>query len=351
MDEVYETDNPLTPEQVLFVGAGNIDGWAHAFAAIHTHKGDRISAFSHFLSGRLSSSSVLRKDENLASKTTMRVGGKALWYAEPQHTEDLRRLVEASNFFSMPRVMLGRGSNLIIPDEGYHGLVLRLRGDFWNEISSRSDDSFVVGAGSRLKDICRLACQRGLLGFEFLEGIPGTLGGALRMNAGAMGWEIYDLVEWVSFLLPDGTIKEIPGNQLNVGYRFCKEAQEGIALRAKLKAEGRSDHKDIRSAIEALAQKRRASQPREASAGCIFKNPEEKSAGWLIENSGMKGQRVGNAVVSDVHANFIVNEGGATAEDVIALMQKVRKRVQEEAQVNLEPEVGLLGKKWKDQLS
>jgi len=351
VNEVYETDNPLTPEQVLFVGAGNIDGWAHAFAAIHTHKGDRISAFSHFLSGRLSSSSVLRKDENLASKTTMRVGGKALWYAEPQHTEDLRRLVEASNFFSMPRVMLGRGSNLIIPDEGYHGLVLRLRGDFWNEISSRSDDSFVVGAGSRVKDICRLACQRGLLGFEFLEGIPGTLGGALRMNAGAMGWEIYDLVEWVSFLLPDGTIKEIPGNQLNVGYRFCKEAQEGIALRAKLKAEGRSDHKDIRSAIEALAQKRRASQPREASAGCIFKNPEEKSAGWLIENSGMKGQRVGNAVVSDVHANFIVNEGGATAEDVIALMQKVRERVQEESQVNLEPEVGLLGKKWNDQLS
>jgi len=122
-------------------------------------------------------------------------------------------------------------------------------------------------------------------------------------------------------------------------------------LRAKLKAEGRSDHKDIRSAIELLAQKRRASQPREASAGCIFKNPEEKSAGWLIENSGMKGQRVVNAVVSDVHANFIVNEGGATAEDVISLMQKVRKRVQEEAQVNLEPEVGLLGKKWNDQLS
>ena len=100
-----------------------------------------------------------------------------------------------------------------------------------------------------------------------------------------------------------------------------------------------------------MAQKRRSSQPREASAGCIFKNPAEKSAGWLIENSGMKGQRVGNAVVSDVHANFIVNEGGATAEDVIALMYEVRKRVRQETQINLEPEVGLLGKNWKDQLS
>ena len=105
----------------------------------------------------------------------------------------------------------------------------------------------MVGAGSRLKDICRIACQRELTGFEFLEGIPGTLGGALRMNAGAMGWEIYDLVEWVSFLLPDGSMRQIPGSQLNIGYRCQGEAQGWIALRAKLKAEGRSDHQAIRS--------------------------------------------------------------------------------------------------------
>ena len=351
MEESNPRGGNANSEQILFVGAGNIDGWAHAFAAINHTKGDRGSAFSYFLTDRLSHSCILRQGENLASKTTMRVGGTALWYAEPKHTEDLRSLVEASNHFSIPRVMLGRGSNLIIPDEGYDGLVLRLRGDFWNEISARSDDSFVVGAGARLKDICRLACQRELVGFEFLEGIPGTLGGALRMNAGAMGWEIYDLVEWVSFLLPDGSIHEIPGNQLNIGYRYCREAKDGIALRAKLKAEGKSDHKAIRSAIEELAQKRRATQPREASAGCIFKNPDKQSAGWLIENCGMKGERIGSAVVSDVHANFIVNEGGATAEDVISLMQKVRKRVNQETQVTLEPEVGLLGKKWEDQLS
>ena len=351
MKDKIGTEDKSISDQVLFLGAGNIEGWARAFAAIHHRKGDRVSAFSYFLKDRLSHKCVLRKDESLASKTTMRVGGTALWYAEPKHTEDLRSLVEASNYYSIPRVMLGRGSNLIIPDEGYDGLVLRLRGEFWKEISPRSDDSFIVGAGARLNDICKLACQQELVGFEFLEGIPGTLGGALRMNAGAMGWEIYDLVEWVSFLLPDGSIREIPGNQLNIGYRFCQEAKDGIALRAKLKAEGRSDHKAIRSAIEELAQKRRSSQPREASAGCIFKNPEEKSAGWLIENCGMKGERVGSAVVSSVHANFIVNEGGATAEDVISLMQKVRRRVNDETKITLEPEVGLLGKKWKDQLS
>ena len=133
-------------------------------------------------------------------------------------------------------------------------------------------------------------------GFEFLEGIPGTLGGALRMNAGAMGWEIFDLVEWVSFLLPDGKIREIPGSELNVGYRHCREAVEGIALRAKLRGEGRSDHRAIRKAIDKLARKRRGSQPREASAGCIFKNPEEVSAGWLIDQAGLKGESVGEPV-------------------------------------------------------
>ena len=351
MEENFQDEKTRCPDQVLFVGAGNLDNWAHAFAAIHSQRGDMVSSFAHFLEKRISPNCILRRDENLGSKTTMRVGGTALWYAEPYHTEDLRSLVEASNYFSIPRVMLGRGSNLIIPDEGYGGLVLRLRGEFWNEISSRSDDSFVVGAGSRLKDICRIACQRELTGFEFLEGIPGTLGGALRMNAGAMGWEIYDLVEWVSFLLPDGSIRQIPGSQLNIGYRYCKEAKDGIALRAKLKAEGRSDHQAIRFAIEELAKKRRASQPREASAGCIFKNPKGKSAGWLIEQCGMKGMRVGNAAVSKVHANFIVNEGGAKAEDVIALMRKVRKRVSNETQISLEPEVGILGGNWKDELS
>ena len=211
--------------------------------------------------------------------------------------------------------------------------------------------SLIVGAGARLQEICRFACSNQLKGFEFLEGIPGTLGGALRMNAGAMGWETFDLVESVSFLLPDGTIKDIPGIDLEVGYRYCREAYDGIALRAKLKAEGCSDHRTIRKVIDKLAKQRKATQPREASAGCIFRNHEEAPAGLLIDQAGLKGEREGAAVVSPLHANFIVNEGGASADEVISLIKRVRQRVKDSKGKLLEPEVGLLGQNWKEYLS
>ena len=339
------------PEQILFVGAGNIDRWAHAMAAMSESGGDRLRAFQFYLQNKVSPKCGLNEFESLGSKTTMGVGGDARWYAEPQNLIDLRTLIEGCNLLSIPRVMLGRGSNLIVPDSGYDGLVIRLKGSFWSEITRRADESLIVGAGARLKEICLQACKMEMKGFEFLEGIPGTLGGALRMNAGAMGWEIFDLVEWVSFLLPDGKIREIPGSELNVGYRHCREAVEGIALRAKLRGEGRSDHRAIRKAIDKLARKRRGSQPREASAGCIFKNPEEVSAGWLIDQAGLKGESVGGARISEVHGNFIVNEGSATAEDVISLMRKVKRRVKDDHGIDLEPEVGLLGKKWEEPLS
>jgi UDP-N-acetylmuramate--alanine ligase len=338
-------------DQVLFVGAGDLERWAHAFAAWEKSGGDKHLAFSSYLTPRLSGSTVLLADEPLASKTTIGVGGPSKWYAEPTNSEDLRSIVEACNLFGVQRAMIGRGSNLISPDEGFGGLVIRLKGPYWKEISPRAEDTLIVGAGARLKEICRFACERGLKGFEFLEGIPGTLGGALRMNAGAMGWETFDLVEWVSFLLPDGTVREIPGTDLNVGYRYCKEAFDGIALRAKLRAEGRSDHRAIRKAIDKLARKRRVSQPREASSGCIFRNPDEASAGSLIDQVGLKGEREGGAVVSGLHANFIINEGGASAGEVIALIKRVRERVRETNGLLLEPEVTLMGKSWNEYLS
>ena len=350
--ELFSTQNQGdTKEQILFVGAGNIDKWAHAFASTCKHPDDKHLGFADYLSSRISSDCLLLPEEGLASKTTMQVGGKARWYAEPANVEDLRNLVDATNLFEIQRVMLGRGSNLIIPDDGFAGLVIRLKGSFWSEISFRSDEGMVVGAGARLKEICRLACKHQLQGFEFLEGIPGTLGGALRMNAGAMGWETFDLVEWVTFLMPDGQIRKISRSDMEVAYRFCKEASEGIALRAKLNADGKADHQVIREAIDKLSQKRRKSQPREASSGCVFRNPEELPAGKLIEEAGLKGEREGHAVVSDIHANFIVNEGGASAEDVIALVKKMRNRVKESNGVVLEPEIGLMGKDWHEFLS
>jgi len=338
-------------DQVLFVGAGDLDRWARALASWERAGGDKHACFSDYLSNRLSPSTILRADEPLASKTTIGVGGSSRWYCEPENSEDLRTIVEACNLFGLQRVMIGRGSNLIVPDEGFGGLVIRFKGPYWKEISSRTEDSLIVGAGASLKEICKVACRSGLKGFEFLEGIPGTLGGALRMNAGAMGWETFDLVEWVSFLLPDGSIREIPGTDLNVGYRYCKEAFEGIALRAKLRSEGRSDHRAIRKAIDKLARKRRASQPNKASSGCIFRNPDDVPAGLLIDQVGLKGEREGGAVVSDLHANFIVNDGDASAEEVISLIKRVRERVKETNGLLLEPEVTLMGKSWSEYLS
>lgn len=171
------------------------------------------------------------------------------------------------------------------------------------------------------------------------------------MNAGAMGWEIFDLVDWVKFLMPNGEIKQIDGDELEVGYRYCREAYDGIALRAKLRAEGRAQHIDIRKVIEKMSRKRRKSQPKLASSGCVFRNPQSHPAGWLIDQAGLKGEQVGGASVSQVHGNFIVNQGEATTDHVIELIQKVKKRVKETHGVILEPEINLLGKSWKEYLS
>ena len=338
-------------DQVLFVGAGDLEKWAHAFASWEMAKGKKLEAFRNYLNGKLSKNTNLIENEPLGIKTTIGVGGCAKFYAEPATTEDLRSLVDATILFGVERAMIGRGSNLIVPDEGFGGLVIRLKGKFWKEITKRSDNTIIVGAGARLKEICGFACSNEMQGFEFLEGIPGTLGGALRMNAGAMGWETFDVVEWVSFLMPDGKVKEIPGTDLNVGYRYCREAYDGIALRALLKSDGKSSHRAIRNAIENLAKRRRISQPAEASAGCIFRNPEDISAGLLIEQAGLKGKREGGAIISNKHANFILNQGGATAGEVISLIQRVRDRVRESNGLILEPEVTLMGKSWNEYLS
>ena len=338
-------------DQIIFLGAGNINKWAHAFASWNVAGGKKLDAFGAFIQGRISSQTILMKDKPIGSMTTMGVGGSTKWYAEPANIEDLRVLVEGCQFFEIQRAMIGRGSNLLIPDQGFGGLVIRLRGLFWHRIDLRTEDTIIVGAGARLKEICKFACRNNLTGFEFLEGIPGTLGGALRMNAGAMGWEIFDLVEWVKFLLPDGQIKQIDGAELEVGYRYCKEAYDGIALCAKLKAEGRAQHLEIRKVIEQMSRKRRKSQPTQSSSGCVFRNPESHPAGWLIEKAGLKGEKIGDAGVSEVHGNFIVNHGQATTDHVVELIQRVKQRVEDTHGVILEPEVNLLGQSWNQYLS
>ena len=246
--------------------------------------------------------------------------------------------------------LLGRGSNLIVPDEGVDGLVIALGHEVWARFEPRGAGCVWAGAGLRLKNLCGLAAQAGLVGFEFLEGIPGSIGGALRMNAGAMGGWMFDVVEEVQLMTFDGEVKTLAKAAMHVDYRHCAELHHAIALGALLRPASQADTEAIRRQMDTYARKRHEAQPREPSAGCVFKNPPGNSAGRLIDESGLKGERVGDAEVSPTHANFIVNRGHATAGDVLELVRRVRARVRQVKGVELEPEVMLYGKNWEDVL-
>jgi UDP-N-acetylmuramate--L-alanine ligase/UDP-N-acetylenolpyruvoylglucosamine reductase len=344
----------LRPRDTLaFVGAGDIEQTAREFAAAVRAAEQREAAWSDFLTAarlRLAPATRLSEHEPLGPRTTMRVGGPARVYAEPATTADLQVLLHEAGRLGLPVLLLGRGSNLIVPDEGVDGLVISLGHENWQTFEPQPDGRIRVGAGLRLKNLCGLATKAGLRGFEFLEGIPGSVGGALRMNAGAMGGWMFDVVDEVSLMTLAGEVRTLRRADLHVDYRHCAELHDAIALGALLRpaAGGRSD--DIRRQIDVYQRKRVESQPREPSAGCIFKNPPGNSAGRLIDTAGLKGERVGDAEVSPIHANFIVNRGHATSADIIALVRKVRARVKQAHGVDLEPEVLLYGADWRDVL-
>jgi UDP-N-acetylenolpyruvoylglucosamine reductase len=338
---------------VAFVGAGDIDrtarAWVGAFrgAIARTLRWDR---FAERVRPLLSRDSKLTRDEPLARKTTLRVGGPARLYCEPAGEEDLRTLLLEAARDGAPVFVLGRGSNLIVPDEGVEGLVVSLAHKHWSAFEILPDGRVRAGAGLRLKNLCGLAATAGLSGFEFLEGIPGSVGGALRMNAGAMGGWIFDIVDEVRLMSMAGAVSSLPRASMNVDYRHCGELREAIALGAVLRPMAMSDAPTVGRQIDDYRRRRHESQPREPSAGCIFKNPPGASAGRLIDESGLKGARVGGAEVSRVHANFVVNRGDATSEDVLELVRRVRAGVRQAKGVDLEPEVLLYGKEWRDVL-
>jgi UDP-N-acetylmuramate--alanine ligase len=338
---------------VAFVGAGDIDRTARAWIEAArrgmalSQRWDRIAAAMRPL---LSRASKLTREEPLAKKTTLRVGGEARLYCEPAGEDDLRTLLVEAKREGVPVYMLGRGSNLIIPDEGVEGLVISLSGNAWSGFETLADGRVRVGAGLRLKNLCGLAASAGLAGFEFLEGIPGSVGGALRMNAGAMGGWIFDIVDEVRLMSMDGEASEVLRSSMSIDYRYCGELRSAIALGAVLRPFSRTDASAVGRQIDDYRRKRHESQPREPSAGCIFKNPPGASAGRLIDESGLKGMRVGGAEVSRVHANFVINSGGATSADVLELVRRVRAAVRQSKGVDLEPEVLLYGQEWRDVL-
>lgn len=286
--------------------------------------------------------SVLRRDEPLAPRTTLRVGGRADVYLEPGCEDDLSKAIQFCNEGEIPFMILGRGSNLLVRDGGVRGVVICLCHPNLSRIEV--EKPFLnCGAGARLKTVAARAREAELAGFEFLEGIPGNVGGALRMNAGAMGGEVFKVLTRVRFMDRAGRVDERNVSEIPREYRSCPFFQTNIALAATFC--GAPDSREaIATRTAQFNEKRWASQPKQASAGCIFKNPlPTLSAGKLIDELGLKGARRGGAVVSTVHGNFIINDGTATANDVLELIEVIRARAKSERGIELRTEVEIIG--------
>jgi len=289
----------------------------------------------------LSPASLVRANEPLAKRTTLRVGGPADVYVEPASEPDLAAVLNFCNERGEKFFVLGRGSNLIVRDGGFHGVVICLAHPFFSRIEI-AGESLRAGAGAKLKNLAVEAKRSGLAGLEFLEGIPGSVGGALRMNAGAMGGETFNVVDSVRFMDSEGTIFERTGKDMAATYRSCAWLKTHIALSATFLGK-MATRAEIEERMKKFSEKRWESQPASPSAGCMFKNPAMIPAGRLIDELGLKGLRVGGAVVSAEHGNFLVNDGEATAHDVLKLIETIRERVRVARGIELHTEVEIIG--------
>ncbi len=330
---------------ILVMGAGNIYQVSHQLAA-------ELRVYEE-LKKLTSSETVLKRYEPMAKRTSMRVGGYAKLWVEPGNEKDLALILrycsESKEGISPLEArarkvtFVGRGSNLLVKDTGISGVTIHL-GAF-NRIEVKGERLY-VGAGVRLKQVAMAAKKEQIAGLEFIEGIPGSVGGALWMNAGAMGSAFFDVVEKVRMMDMQGNLFEKTPSELDVRYRNCKGLAGKVAISAILKGRP-GGAEEIAATLKKFEQKRWKSQPAAASAGCIFKNPDSIPAGKLLDELGLKGMNFGKARVSDVHGNFIVNEGGATASDVLNLITMIKDRVRKERGIELETEVIVMGdERW-----
>ena len=281
-------------------------------------------------------------DEPMSRHTTFRVGGPADFFVTPKAKEEVRDVIRICKEAGMPYYIIGNGSNLLVSDAGYRGVIVQIYKEM-NEVKVEGD-RVKAQAGALLSGIAAKALGAELSGFEFASGIPGTIGGACVMNAGAYGGEMKDVLESVTVLTGEGKIIELGRNELELGYRTSVIAKKGyIVLGAVLKLE-RGDGEKIKTYMDELKEKRVTKQPLEyPSAGSTFKRPEGYFAGKLIEDAGLRGFQVGGAQVSEKHCGFVINRDHATAADIMELMRQVQIRVKENSGVDLEPEVKRLG--------
>ncbi len=281
-------------------------------------------------------------DEPMKNHTTFKIGGPADYFVMPTSIQDLQAVLRFCKEANVPVNLIGNGSNLLVGDKGVRGVVIQL---FRNLNEIKLEGSLIEAqAGAMLATVARQALNANLTGLEFAAGIPGTLGGAMIMNAGAYGGEMKDVVESVTLLTADLQVKEVSCEDMQFGYRTSKAAVEGdIILSAKIRlSEGNYD--EILAQMNDLREKRTTKQPLDLpSAGSTFKRPVGYFAGKLIQDAGLQGFRVGDAQVSEKHCGFVVNLGEATAKDVTDLMQQVADIVEEKFGVRIEPEVKRIG--------
>lgn len=284
----------------------------------------------------------VRIEEPMKKHTTFRTGGPALYFVTPSCEKEIASVVNLCRREKMPYYILGNGSNLLVSDKGYDGVIISMTKGF-SQIEVR-DQVITAGSGALLSRIARTALEESLTGLEFAAGIPGTLGGAVVMNAGAYGGEMKQVLQSVSVLTKDGQVKEIPAEELELGYRkSCIQREEYIVLSAEILLK-QGEKSEIQAQMEDFAARRREKQPLEyPSGGSTFKRPEGYFAGKLIEDAGLKGFTVGGAQVSEKHSGFVINRNGATSADVYELCRQVQARVKEKFGVDLEMEVKRLG--------
>lgn len=281
-------------------------------------------------------------DEPMSRHTTFRVGGPADFFVTPKAKEEVRDVIRICKEAGMPYYIIGNGSNLLVSDAGYRGVIVQIYKEM-NEVKVEGD-LVKAQAGALLSGIAAKALGAELSGFEFASGIPGTIGGACVMNAGAYGGEMKDVLESVTVLTGEGKIIELGRNELELGYRTSVIAKKGyIVLGAVLKLE-RGDGEKIKTYMDELKEKRVTKQPLEyPSAGSTFKRPEGYFAGKLIQDAGLRGFQVGGAQVSEKHCGFVINRDHATSADICNLMNQVSEIVFEKFGVRLEAEVKKIG--------
>ena len=281
-------------------------------------------------------------EEPMKRHTTFRIGGPAEVFVMPGNLEEVQRILEICRTEDLPYFILGNGSNLLVSDRGYRGVVIQLDRNF-GEVKVEGTEIH-ASAGALLSTIAVAARRASLTGFEFAGGIPGTLGGAVVMNAGAYGGEMKDVLRKVMVMDQSGKVFEIPAEELQMGYRTSIIKTAGYIVLGAVLSLKEGNLEEIKMLTRKLSEQRTSKQPLEyPSAGSTFKRPEGYFAGKLIMDSGLRGYQVGGAQVSEKHCGFVINTGNATAKDVTTLMSDVQRIVLEKFGVKLEPEVKFLG--------